>query len=111
MRRLTTLISDTFVRRELPAPRPAEAQGHAHRVFRRRLSDRVEDVFHEACLNGDLETAEELLAVLEAMHNRRQAVLTERRMNTDYLVRARDELSRRKMVRDAAKVAQLRRPG
>ncbi len=31
------------------------------RSFRRRLTDRIEDLFEEACLSGDLDTAEALL--------------------------------------------------
>lgn len=41
--------------------------------FRRRLSDQVEAVFQEACLSGDLLTAEDLLATLERMQARADA--------------------------------------
>ena len=41
--------------------------------FRRRLSDQVEAVFQEACLSGDLQTAEDLLATLERMQARADA--------------------------------------
>lgn len=44
--------------------------------FRRRLSDQVEAVFQEACLSGDLHTAEDLLATLERMQARADAAET-----------------------------------
>jgi hypothetical protein len=75
-----------------------------NRVLRRRLSDRVEDVFQEACMSGDLDTAEELLRVLEAMHARRQALVGDRRISSADLVRAREDLARRKADREAAAV-------
>src|SRR5689334_17226020 len=103
MRRLTALISDRFVRGELPPPDPPSLapittmmRARINRVLRRRLSDRVTDVFDEACIGGDLETAEELLEVLEAMHRRRQAAVGERRLSSDELTRAREQLSSRK---------------
>ena len=109
MRRFTTLISDTFVRRNIspPDPPPPLPMGtvvreRINRVLRRRLSDRVEDVFQEACVSGDLETAEELLSVLEAMHARRQALVGDRRISNVDLVRAREDLARRKSDREAA---------
>jgi hypothetical protein len=42
--------------------------------YRRRLSDHVEAVFEEACLSGDLDTAEDLLRVLERMQARADAI-------------------------------------
>jgi hypothetical protein len=107
LRRLTALISDSFVRRHIPAPdRPAPmsvvVRDRINRVLRRRLSDRVSDVFDEACISGDLATAEELLAVLEAMHTRRQALVGERRLSADDMVRAREQLAARKAERAAA---------
>ncbi len=50
---------------------PQGILGRISRTFRRRLGDRVEDLFQDACISGDLATAEELLAVLEHMHARR----------------------------------------
>lgn len=38
--------------------------------FRRRLSDQIEAVFQEACLSGDIATAEDLLLTLERMQAR-----------------------------------------
>ena len=109
MRRLTTLISDAFIRRDIsppdrPPPMPigTVVRERINRVLRRRLSDRVEDVFQEACVSSDLDTAEELLHVLEAMHARRQALVGDRRLSSADLVRAREELGRRKVDREAA---------
>lgn len=109
MRRLTALISDRFVHSELPPPDPPSlmplstvVRTRINRVLRRRLSDRVADVFDEACIGGDLDTAEELLEVLEAMHRRRQAAVGERRLSTDELVRAREQLASRKAEREQA---------
>jgi hypothetical protein len=107
MRRLTALISDRFVRAELPPPDPPSlspittmVRTRINRVLRRRLSDRVAEVFEEACVGGDLETAEELLEVLEAMHRRRQAAVGERRISTDELARAREQVAARKAERE-----------
>ena len=107
MRRLTALIADTFVRRDLPPPRRPQpvavvVRERLNRALRRRLSDRVMDVFHEACMTSDLDTAEELLAVLEAMHDRRQKAAGERRIGDEDVVRAREDLAARKAARRAA---------
>ncbi|MEJ0019655.1 MAG: hypothetical protein WDN25_24495 [Acetobacteraceae bacterium] len=107
MRRLTTLISDRFVRRNISPPDPPPpistvVRERINRVLRRRLSDRVTDVFHEACMSGDLDTAAELLGVLEAMQVRRQAAVVDRRLGTGDLERARDELATRRAEREAA---------
>jgi hypothetical protein len=68
-----------------------------NRTLRRRLSDRVEDAFKEACLSGDLDTAEELLTVLESMHARRcEKFGQDRRIDDGSLVKARAELAQRK---------------
>ena len=40
---------------------PEGILGRINRTFRRRLRDRVEDLFQDACISGDLSTAEELL--------------------------------------------------
>ncbi len=107
MRRLTTLIADTFIRRDLPPTPPpfpvaTVVRERINRALRRRLSDRVADVFSEACMSGDLETAEELLTVIEAMHERRQQLVGERRIGNEDVVRAREELASRKAEREAA---------
>lgn len=123
VRRLTALIAETFGGRGTPEPvrapvgtmvrdrinlaaklREAESvvQRRLNGALRRRLSDRVMDVFHEACLSGDMSTAEELMAVLESMHRRRQVAAGDRRLTDEDLVRAREELASRKLERVAA---------
>jgi hypothetical protein len=66
------------------------------RSLRRRLDDRVSDVFHAACVSGDLVAAEKLLNVLEDLHaRRRQRYANDRRHIDDEPVRrARHELER-----------------
>ena len=60
---------------------------------RRRLSDMVLIAFHFACDQGDLETADQLLAVLEFMLRRPPpAGHPERRVNANPLVAAHERL-------------------
>lgn len=64
-----------------------------HQASRRRLSDRVETVFREACLSRDIESARHLLAALETMCGRKVTPQGfDRRDDPDYLPRMRDEL-------------------
>lgn len=66
------------------------------RSLRRRLDDRVSDVFHAACVCGDLAAAEKLLAVLEDMQARRRRAYADERRQVDdgVVVRAKVELER-----------------
>jgi len=66
------------------------------RTLRRRLDDKVADVFHAACVSGDLEVAEKLLAILEDMHERRRRQFENdrRQISDEAVVRARKELER-----------------
>lgn len=109
MRRLTTIITDRFVRRDIPpqAPMPVSAvvKERMNRMFRRRLSDRVLEVLYEACISGDLETASELLQVVEAMHARRQSAAGDRRLSDKEIVEAREDLASRKAERALAAAA------
>jgi len=66
--------------------------------LRRRLTDRVEDIFHEACLSGNLEIAEDLLWLMEKMYARRR-FNDQRAQDNEALVRARQELAIRKASR------------
>jgi hypothetical protein len=78
---------------------PEGLMDRLNRTFRRRLSDRVEALFQEACLADDLDTAEELLTVLVNMHGRRRRNFGgERRISAEAVVKIREELSRRKAV-------------
>lgn len=59
----------------------------------RRLSDKVLVAFHHACDTADLETAEQLLAILEMMLNRRTpAPDSNRRRSIESLVAAHERL-------------------
>jgi hypothetical protein len=69
--------------------------GRINRAFRRRLRDRVEELFQDACVSGDLATAEELLTVLEHMHARRSGG-PDRRATDVSFDKAREELARRR---------------
>ena len=59
----------------------------------RRLSDKVLVAFHHACDTSDLEVAEQLIATLEMMLNRRPALAdTNRRRSIESLVAAHERL-------------------
>jgi hypothetical protein len=77
-------------------------------MLKNRLSDRVEDVFQQAMIAGDLDTAEDLLSIMENMHERRRAAAGEHRINDEALERARLELTVRK---DARRSAPRTQPG
>ena len=62
------------------------------RSLRRRLSDKIEALFQESCLSGDLETAESLLTILERMSTRRTNGAENRRVPLATLERLRAEL-------------------
>ena len=72
------------------------------RSLRRRLDDRVSDVFHAACVCGDLVAAEKLLDVLEDMHTRRCRSFAndQRQIDDDPVRRARRELERCRSAKD-----------
>jgi hypothetical protein len=87
-------------RRRLEVYDPEGLMDRLNRTFRRRLSDRVESLFQEACLADDLDTAEELLTVLVNMHERRRRNFGgERRISEDAVVKIREELARRKAAK------------
>lgn len=61
--------------------------------YTRRLSDKILIAFHQACDQGDLEVAEQLLKILEMMVMRRPtAPETNRRKNIESLVAAHERL-------------------
>jgi hypothetical protein len=62
------------------------------RSLRRRLSDRIEAVFEEACVSGDLQTAETLLVAIE--HHLAQRPDSERRTNQVTILRLREKIAR-----------------
>lgn len=103
-RRLTSLLAAGYMRPDIapvspPPPLAALLSKRVGAMLRRRLSDRVADVFHEACLGGDLETAEQLLGVMQDMQERRAAAGRDRRAGDEELQRAREELATRKAAR------------
>lgn len=69
-----------------------ERLNNVGRSLRRRLSDKIEVLFQEACLSGDLETAESLLAILERMSTRPANGAENRRVPLATLERLRAEL-------------------
>ncbi len=66
----------------------------------RRLADSIEESFQHACLLGDLETAADLIGVLEEQRDRWVAAHgSERRSSHPHLARMKEELMRRRRVR------------
>jgi len=65
-------IGRIFQSKEPEAPsferRVADRIASMQEGFRRRVSDTIETAFHQACLTGDVETAADLLAILERMN-------------------------------------------
>jgi hypothetical protein len=101
LRRFLPVASDARLeapdpRRPIPLYDPDGAAWARNRVFRRRLRDRIEDLFQDACVSGDLATAEELLTVLENAQRRRTPTEGERRIDDASFAKAREELARRK---------------
>ena len=70
-------------------------------MLKNRLSDRIADIFQQAVMTGDLDTAEDLLTIMQNMHERRQAAAGERRVDDEAIVRARHDLDTRKALRGA----------
>jgi hypothetical protein len=95
-------------------PRMAETQipgarlARVNQSLKRRLDDDVEEVFNRACATNDLESALDLLALLEKWHARRQANYgRERRITGVGLQRARKELERLSALHGAKAAAPL----
>jgi hypothetical protein len=107
--RVTTLIAKLFGRPDKSPGGSLSAEAtlrdRVNRMLKNRLSDRVDDVFQQAMIAGDLDTAEDLLSIMENMHERRRSAAGEARINDEALVRARLELSVRKDARRAAPLA------
>ncbi len=74
---------------------PGARLARVNQSLKRRLDDDVEEVFNRACASNDLESATDLLALLEKWHTRRSANYgRERRIAGANLQRARKELER-----------------
>jgi hypothetical protein len=100
LRRFLPVASDASLappdrQRRIALYDPEGILGRINRSFRRRLRDRVEDLFQDACISGDLATAEELLTVLEHMHLRRHDGPDRRAADVSF-DKARQELARRR---------------
>ncbi|MGH7043889.1 MAG: hypothetical protein ACREFY_17425 [Acetobacteraceae bacterium] len=81
---------------------PPERMTRMYVSLKRRLSDKVEDVLEEACVIGDLQTAEELLQVLEFMQVREPHMPgPDRRAQTPRLSGLRKEVERQRQLRAA----------
>jgi hypothetical protein len=79
---------------------PSDPMARITQAFRRRLVDEVEGAFRHACMYNDLEAAADLLDLLEKWHSRRLSRYGhDRRRDTSYLTRAREELRRRTILR------------
>jgi hypothetical protein len=69
-------------------------------ALKRRLSDKIEDVLEEACVIGDLQTAEELLQVLDFMYARQpRRGGPDRRSRTGRMEQLRNEVERQRRLR------------
>jgi hypothetical protein len=81
---------------------PGSRLARLHQSLKRRLDDDLEDVFARACAMNDLESAGDLLAVMEKWHARRSASYgRERRISGASIERARKELERLCMLHGA----------
>lgn len=89
--------------RPIPLYDPDGTARGTNRGFRRRLRDRIEDLFQDACVSGDLATAEELLNVLENVQRRRTPSAGERRIDDASFAKAHEELARRKRAAEQRK--------
>jgi len=78
------------------------------RLASRRLDDSLEDVFRQACAAGNLEAAEDVLAVLTKWNERRKRNSPRQRTNDVQIEAMRAELERRKASR--RRVRQPTRP-
>jgi hypothetical protein len=87
---------------------PGDRLQRLQQAFRRRLDDAVVDVFQRACLSRDLDTAAELLTVLENMNERRRRTYGgERRISDATVAQAREELARRRVMQPLEPPADL----
>ncbi len=87
----------------------AERLNRMYGALKRRLSDQIEDVLEEACMIGDLQTAEELLLVLDFMATRLpRSSGAERRVRSPRIDQLRGEVARQ---REARAARAFRHPG
>lgn len=98
LRKVSTFISAFTSLSEPRLPRDRlERIGQTHR---RRLDDIIEEAFQHACVIGDLDTATELVEVVERKHARWQrAHNMDRREDTVQLKRMQEEAARRRRLK------------
>jgi hypothetical protein len=90
---------------------PGERLARVNQSLKRRLDDDVEEVFSRTCASNDLESAADLLNLLEKWHARRSASYgRERRISGANLVRARKELERLSALRGVAPAVEADQP-
>ena len=77
----------------VPEEEPREGSPPAGPRPTRRLSDKILVAFHQACDTGELDIAEQLLRILEAMTSRKPVLADgNRRRNIESLVAAHERL-------------------
>jgi hypothetical protein len=109
MRTFGFIGSKTRLRGELQIPGARLAR--VNQALKRRLDDDIEEVFSRACASNDLESANDLLMLLEKWHARRSASYgRERRISGANLVRARKELDRLSTLHGGKPPAETARP-
>jgi hypothetical protein len=82
-----------------PTPIPGSRLARVQQAVKRRLDDDILDVFERACATNDLDSATDLLALLEKRHARRaEAYGRERRINASIVQRARRDLERMRVL-------------
>ena len=90
---------------------PGARLARVNQSLKRRLDDDVEEVFSRACASNDLESAADLLVLLEKWHARRSASYgRERRIAGANLARARKELDRLSTLRGGKPGAETDKP-
>jgi hypothetical protein len=90
---------------------PGARLARVNQSLKRRLDDDVEEVFSRACASNDLESAADLLLLLEKWHARRsESYGRERRISGANLMRARKDLERLNALRGSAPAAEADKP-
>lgn len=90
---------------------PPERMNRMYVSLRRRLSDKIEDVLEEACMIRDIDTAEELLQVLEFMRSRQpEPEQPDRRSRDEALERAKVAVERLRKACGAAEETAAGKP-
>jgi len=107
MRSFGSIIQKTTQFREPPIPGARLARAHPPAVY--RLDEAVRELFHQACMTGDLHAAADLLTVVAKWHVRRTYDSEDdKRAGDIHLKRMHGELHRRHITRGTpAEAAEL----